>query len=75
MRFKHRLVQIHPFPNGNGRHSRLAGDLLAVQLGRERFTWGSGNLIAADELRHIYMDALRKADDHDIGPLLAFARS
>lgn len=75
VRFKHRLVFIHPFPNGNGRHSRLAGDLLAVQLGRERFTWGSGNLVAIDELRKIYIDALHAADAHDIEPLLAFARS
>ena len=37
-RFHHRLVRIHPFPNGNGRHSRLMDDLLAMQLGRRRFT-------------------------------------
>jgi Fic-DOC domain mobile mystery protein B len=75
VRFKHKLVWIHAFPNGNGRHSRLAGDLLAVQLGRERFTWGSGNLVAIDELRQAYIDALHAADAHDIEPLLAFARS
>jgi Fic-DOC domain mobile mystery protein B len=75
VRFKHRLVFIHPFPNGNGRHSRLAGDLLAVQLGQQRFTWGRGNLVAIDELRRAYIDALHLADAHDIAPLLAFARS
>lgn len=32
VRFSHRLVAIHPFPNGNGRFSRLIGDLLAQQL-------------------------------------------
>ncbi|MGH1557324.1 Fic family protein [Caulobacter segnis] len=42
MRFHHRLTQIHAFPNGNGRHARMAADLLAVQLGLERFTWGEG---------------------------------
>jgi Fic-DOC domain mobile mystery protein B len=44
VRFHHRLVWIHPFPNGNGRHARMAADLLAVSLSRPRFTWGSANL-------------------------------
>jgi Fic-DOC domain mobile mystery protein B len=75
VRFHHRLVWIHPFPNGNGRLSRLAADLLAVQLDQERFTWGSGNLVATAELRKRYVDALRAADGHDIGPLMTFTRS
>ena len=75
VRFHHRLVFIHPFPNGNGRHARLAADLLAVQLGQERFSWGSANLVTADETRAAYVAALKAADAHDIGPLLAFARS
>lgn len=75
VRFHHRLVFIHPFPNGNGRHARLAADLLAVQLGQERFSWGSANLVTADETRATYVAALKAADAHDIGPLLAFGRS
>lgn len=75
IRFHHRLVGIHPFPNGNGRHSRMAADLLAIQMGRPRFSWGGGDLIAAAELRRAYLDALRAADKSDIAPLLAFARS
>jgi Fic-DOC domain mobile mystery protein B len=75
VRFHHRLVWIHPFPNGNGRHSRLAADLLAVKLGQQRFTWGSGNLVAIAELRKRYVDALRAADGHDVGPLITFTRS
>lgn len=78
VRFHHRLVAIHPFPNGNGRHSRLAADLLVESLGQPRFSWGShegGNLVAADELRRRYIAALKAADAHDIAPLLAFARS
>jgi Fic-DOC domain mobile mystery protein B len=75
VRFHHRLVQIHPFPNGNGRHSRLMADLLVMQLGRERFTWGSAKLHDAGEVRRRYIEALKAADDRDIGPLLAFARS
>ena len=75
VRFHHRLVQIHPFPNGNGRHSRLMADLLVLRLGGERFSWGSANLQAAGDVRGRYIEALKAADNHDFGPLLAFARS
>ncbi len=75
VRFHHRLVQIHPFPNGNGRHSRLIADLLVMRLGGVRFSWGSANLQDASALRQRYITALKAADDHDIGPLLTFARS
>jgi Fic-DOC domain mobile mystery protein B len=75
VRFHHRLVQIHPFPNGNGRHSRLMADLLVVQLGGERFSWGRGSLSDAGFVRARYIQALKASDNHDIGPLLAFARS
>lgn len=74
-RFHHRLVRIHPFPNGNGRLSRLAADLLIVQLGGPRFSWGRGNLVAISDLRRRYVEALRAADGEVIGPLLAFVRS
>ncbi len=75
VRLHHRLVQIHPFPNGNGRHSRLMADLLIMQLGGKRFTWGSANLQNAGEMRKRYIESLKAADHHDLGPLLAFARS
>ena len=74
-RFHHRLVWIHPFPNGNGRHARLATDLLLVGLGQPRFSWGRVNLIDAGETRQAYIAALRAADGHDINPLLGFVRS
>ncbi len=74
-RFHHRLVWIHAYPNGNGRHARLATDLLLVALGRERFSWGSVNLTDPGETRKRYVAALREADNHNFGPLLTFARS
>lgn len=75
-RFHHRLVSIHLFPNGNGRHARLMTDLLLVQvLGRPRFTWGRENLVRAGDCRQRYIRALRAADRHDYGPLLEFVRS
>ena len=74
-RFHHRLVLIHPFANGNGRHGRLATDLLLVALGQPRFSWGSANLVDANETRKAYVKALRAADNRDISLLLEFVRS
>jgi Fic-DOC domain mobile mystery protein B len=75
VRFHHRLVAIHPFPNGNGRLSRTAADLLVEVLGRERFTWGV-SLAAKDAAaaRQTYIEALQAADGGEIASLLAFAR-
>jgi Fic-DOC domain mobile mystery protein B len=75
IRFHHRLVAIHPFPNGNGRHARLAADLLIERLGGERFSWGGGSLGDIGELRARYVATLRAADNLDIAPLLEFARA
>lgn len=75
-RFSHRLVSIHPFANGNGRLSRTMADLLLVQQGAERFSWGAGNnLVTGGDTRQAYLDALRAADARDYAPLLAFVRS
>jgi len=75
VRLHHRLVAIHPFPNGNGRTTRLMGDLVVARLGQEPFAWGRQNLTDVSETRARYIAALRAADNHDIGPLLEFARS
>ncbi len=75
IRFHHRLVAIHPFPNGNGRHARLAADLLIERLGGERFSWGGCSLGDVGELRARYVATLRAADNHDIAPLMEFART
>lgn len=74
-RFHHRLVSIHPFPNGNGRHARLLTDLLLAANDAEPFTWGRGDLEHAGEARERYLAALRAADARDFAPLLAFVRS
>lgn len=75
-RFHHALVWIHPFPNGNGRHSRMMADVLLKQMGQKAFSWGAGaNLISSNEVRARYLDALRAADKNDFTALLAFVRS
>ena len=72
IRYQHRLVSIHLFSNGNGRHSRLMADLLAESLGERRFDWG---IALGPAAREHYLRALRAADAGDIGPFLHFARS
>ncbi len=76
IRFKHWLVKIHLFPNGNGRHSRLCADILISHaLKNNVFTWGRKNLTDISEIRNRYLKAIYKADEGDIGPLIEFARS
>jgi len=75
VRFHYRLVAIHPFPNGNGRHARLMADLLLSNLGHTPLTWGAKDLIKRGEARTQYLDALREADAGKMQPLLEFARS
>jgi Fic family protein len=67
-------VSIHPFPNGNGRHSRMAADLLVMQLGQPRFTWGRQSLVDAGQTRKAYVTALQAADAGEIARLLGFGR-
>lgn len=76
IQFHHRLVLIHPFPNGNGRHARLMADVLLRQLDLPAFSWGgNAQLVADNELRRRYITALRAADAGNYGPLAAFVRS
>lgn len=74
-RFHHKLVYIHPYPNGNGRHARLAADILLREMGHQPFTWGRKTMRDAEDARKTYINALRAADGHDIGPLMEFVRS
>lgn len=76
IRFKHRIVAIHCFPNGNGRHSRMMADIFMESIfGKEIFSWHQSNMVKADETRKEYIDALRKADNGDINPLIEFAKN
>ena len=76
VRFHHRLVSIHAFHNGNGRHARLMADLLIENaFGSPRFTWGGRDLSKSSTARSRYLDALRAADQSDYAPLLEFPRS
>ena len=76
IRLKHRMVQIHCFANGNGRHSRLMADVMMEKIFYlPPFTWGVANLAKQSDLRIAYIKALKKADAGDYTELLAFAKS
>jgi Fic-DOC domain mobile mystery protein B len=73
VRFHHRLVSIHPFPNGNGRFSRFHADLLLKMNAQKPLTWGGG--IGADgNVRDLYLAALKEADERRYGDLLKLCR-
>lgn len=75
VRLHHRLVFIHPFPNGNGRFSRLMAELLMYYNGEVSFTWGNCNLTNNSEVRARYLSALKEADNGDYSNLVHFADS
>jgi Fic-DOC domain mobile mystery protein B len=77
VRFHHRMVQIHPFVNGNGRHGRIAADLLVSALRQPAFSWGQNLQVSTEELRARYIAAMRRVDvdPEDLSDLLHFARS
>lgn len=75
IRFSHRLVRIHAFPNGNGRHSRLVADIIISNLyDRPVFSWGHSDLSKKGSIRKEYLNAIYKADNDDYESLIQFAR-
>jgi Fic-DOC domain mobile mystery protein B len=75
IRFKHRLVNIHCFANGNGRHSRIMADIIMESIfGHPPFSWNQSNMVKADQTRKNYIQAIREGDRGNIQPLLDFAK-
>ncbi|PJB13255.1 MAG: cell filamentation protein Fic [Flavobacteriales bacterium CG_4_9_14_3_um_filter_40_17] len=76
IRFKHRIVAIHCFVNGNGRHSRMMADIIIESVfGKETFSWHQSNMVKADEKRKEYIKALKETDKRNIKPLMKFAEN
>jgi Fic-DOC domain mobile mystery protein B len=76
IRFKHRIVSIHCFTNGNGRHSRMMADIIMESIfGKEIFSWHQSTLVKADETRKIYINALKEADNGKVKALIEFAKN
>ncbi len=74
-RFHHKLVHIHAFSNGNGRHARLATDYMLTILGNKIFSWGRHDLTSKNDTRKRYIKALQAADKGEYQPLVVFVRS
>ena len=74
VRLHHRLVKIHPFPNGNGRHARIMADTVLDRVYKAKpIDWTGGHdLQKMNERRTAYIAALKAADQDDIGPLMKF---
>lgn len=76
IRFKHRIVSIHCFPNGNGRHSRIMADIIMESIfENEIFSWHQSNMVKANETRNQYIKALREADKGNFKQLIEFAKN
>ena len=76
IRFKHRIVSIHCFPNGNGRHSRMMADIIMESIFENKiFSWHQSNMVKANETRNQYIKALREADNGNFKKLIEFAKN
>jgi Fic-DOC domain mobile mystery protein B len=76
IRYKHRIVSIHCFSNGNGRHSRLMGDVIISHIfGKNFFTWGGASLVKNEKTRTNYLKVIKQADKGEIKPLITFAKT
>lgn len=76
LRFKHRIVSIHCFPNGNGRHSRLMADVIINKVYKlPLFSWGASDLVNQGDARSAYLKAVKAADNENFEQLLEFART
>lgn len=73
--FHHKLVRIHVFPNGNGRHARIMADALLEKIYKVApIDWSGGYDLKADNARRKqYIAALKAADGENYKPLMAFA--
>jgi Fic-DOC domain mobile mystery protein B len=75
IRFHHRLVQIHCYPNGNGRHSRIMADIILTKLYKlPAINWLGGDLVNESETRKSYIEAMKVADKGDYSPLFKCIR-
>ncbi len=75
IRYKHKIVEIHCFANGNGRHSRLMADIINKHIfKKDNFSWNRNNLAKKGDARNKYLKAIREADKGTIKPLIDFAK-
>lgn len=69
-RIHFRLAQIHPFPNGNGRHTRYVSDLYLHSLFGQKPNWPEQIFVSDGNLRTEYIQSLKSADRGDYSDLI-----
>jgi len=74
IRIHHRLVKIHPFLNGNGRHARMIADIFLYSCRHKMPIWPSHEIISSTDIRKRYINVLNKADKNDYRPLEKFTK-
>lgn len=68
----HRLVSIHPFPNGNGRTTRIFTEYVMTRYQQDPPSWMASLSSEPKRRRENYIRALRAADKGDLRPLMTF---
>jgi Fic-DOC domain mobile mystery protein B len=75
IRLHYRMVVIHPWVNGNGRHARLLADAAVSAWGGAPLSWGlSADLAGPGNARKNYLSAMKEADRGNFVPLFTFCR-
>ncbi len=72
VRIHHRLVRIHPFLNGNGRHARMIADIFLSGRGKKLPLWPDKDMVETTDIRKRYIHCLKEADNGDYAGLLEF---
>lgn len=68
----HRLIAIHPFPNGNGRTTRIYTEYVQKRNKQAVTSWKASLNHDPKERRRVYIKSLQQADKGDFRPLIEF---
>jgi Fic-DOC domain mobile mystery protein B len=65
VRLHHQAVRIDPFPNGNGRWSRMLANIYLRSNDNREVAWPEDLLGTASAIRDQYLEAIKAADEWD----------
>ncbi len=74
VRIHFQAVYIHPFSNGNGRWSRLLGNIFLKQNDHPLVVWPEETIGTESSIRGLYLAAVKKADTGDLSDLVDLHR-
>ncbi len=70
--FHHRLVSIHPYPNGNGRTARIMTEYLLKRNDKDVPSWMHSMNDRPKDRRALYINSLKNADKGNYSDLIKF---